>query len=70
MPSFYLHQFVIYVLSQTVLQKLSKDKTVAKNSRVSKVNLEETQVSESILYSLDLQMSIGTMRDIEYELQV
>jgi hypothetical protein len=56
--------------AQAVLRKLSKDKAITSSARVSKVDLEDTKVAESILYSIGLQMDVGVaMRGIEYEMQ-
>lgn len=55
--------------AQAVLRKLSKDKAITSSARVSKVDLEDTKVAESILYSIGLQMDVGTMRGFEYEMQ-
>lgn len=55
--------------AKAVLRKLSKDKAITSSARVSKVDLEDTKVAESILYSIGLQMDVGTMRGVEYEMQ-
>ena len=55
---------------KAVLQKLNHDRQVTKGARISKVDLEDTKVAESILYSINLQMDIGPVVGTDYELQV
>jgi len=42
---------------------------VTKGARISKVDIEDTKVAESILYSINLQMDIGNIRGTSHELQ-
>jgi hypothetical protein len=70
--SVFSEYYVISHLSilQAVLQKLNNERQVTKGARISKVDIEDTKVAESVLYSVNLQMDIGEMHGTNYELQV